>query len=117
MAGTILVADDEVDIADTIAEMLEGEGYAVLLARDGGEALALLERGAADLLLTDHMMPHLTGLELIAYLHRHPDIAVPVILMSAVTPLPLPPPPAAFLPKPFDLDELLDLVAALLPAR
>jgi CheY-like chemotaxis protein len=117
MARTVLVADDEVDIAQTLAETLEGEGYAALVAHDGVEALAILERHEADLLLTDHLMPRLTGLALIDHLHRHPALAVPVILMSAVTPLPLPPPTTTFLPKPFDLDELLDLVAALLPAR
>ncbi len=116
MGRTILVADDEPGIAELVADALAGEGYAVIVAHDGVEALAILGRREADLLLTDHLMPRMTGLALVAHLHRHPALAVPAILMSAVTPLPLPPPPTAFLPKPFDLDALIDLVAAMLPA-
>lgn len=111
MTRTILVADDETAIAETLADILLFEGYAVLVARDGLEALALLERREADLLLTDHLMPRLTGLALIDRLHRQPELAVPVILMSAVTLVPLPPPPTTFLPKHFDLDRLLELIA------
>jgi CheY-like chemotaxis protein len=111
MPPTILVAEDEAEIAKLLAEVLLYEGYAVLVARDGLEALALLERREADLLLTDHLMPRLTGLALIDRLHQQPELAVPVILMSAVTPVPLPPPPTTFLPKPFDLEWLLEIIA------
>lgn len=111
MALTILVADDDSDIVELLANLLEGEGHRVLRAYDGAEALVLLTQSRPDLLVTDNMMPQRTGLELIAYLHDHPDIHTTVILMSAITPVPIPP-ATAFLPKPFDLDALLNLIAA-----
>lgn len=86
------------------------------MAHDGDEALALLAHARLDLLLTDQMMPFRTGLELIAYLHNHPDLATVVILMSALTPVPIPP-AVAFLPKPFDLGNLLMVIEDVLPAR
>ncbi|HEY8597334.1 MAG TPA: response regulator [Thermomicrobiales bacterium] len=114
MTATILVADDEIPIAELLADLLEEVGYRVILAYNGAEALQLLERERPDLLVTDNMMPRLSGLELIAHLERHPTLTIPVILMSAVRPEPSPPVP--FVPKPFDLDHMLDLIAKLLPA-
>lgn len=113
MAATILVADDEEPIVEIVAAVLALEGYTVLRAYDGAAALAILLEGQVDLLVTDNMMPHLSGVELIAHLHGHPGIAVPVILMSAVTPV-LMPPRVTFMPKPFDIDRLIALVERLL---
>jgi len=114
MGATILVADDEVYIVELLRELLEEEGYHVLPAYDGAQALATIEHACPDVVLTDNMMPGYSGLEVIAYLHHHATCSAPVILMSAVTPLPIPP-ETHFLPKPFDLDEVLDLVAQVLP--
>lgn len=114
MPATILVADDDRPIADLVALLLEDEGYVVLCAYNGQHALRQLELAACDLLITDNMMPGLTGLELVAHLHAHPALAVPVIMMSAVRPFHAPPPPTVFLPKPFDLTNLLALVERLL---
>ena len=114
MPATILVADDESFIVDLLAEVLEDEGHRVVRAYNGAEARERVERDRPDLILTDNMMPRLSGLELIAWLHGRPDLAVPVILMSAVTPIPAPPPPTHFLPKPFDLEDVLARVAQLL---
>jgi CheY-like chemotaxis protein len=114
MGATILVADDEPAIVELLAELLSAEGYRVLTAFDGRAALASLERERPDLLLTDQRMPHLSGTELIARLHARPDLAVPTILMSSAAPVPGPPPPAVFFPKPFDLDRLLGLVVEML---
>jgi CheY-like chemotaxis protein len=116
MGTTILVVDDDPSIVDLTAAVLADEGYVVVSARDGIEALAAIERERPDLLLTDNMMPRLSGLDLIARLHARPDLAVPTILMSAVRPTPGPPPAVVFLPKPFDLDDLLALVVGLLDA-
>ena len=91
MAATILVADDELAIIDLVAFLLEDLGHTVLRAFDGAAALAILRTGRVELLITDNMMPRLSGVELIAYLHDHDTLAVPVILMSAVTPVQMPP--------------------------
>jgi DNA-binding NtrC family response regulator len=113
MSATILVADDDAPIVEIVAAVLEDEGHTVLRAYDGAEALMHLDRDGLDLLVTDNMMPRLSGVELIAHLHAHPRLAVPVILMSAVTPVRMPP-TVTFLPKPFDLDRLTSLVDHLL---
>jgi DNA-binding NtrC family response regulator len=110
MPTTILVADDESPIVEIVAAILEDEGCAVKRAYDGAQALRIIQDGGIDLLITDNMMPHLSGVELIDYLHNHPDVSVPVILMSAVTPVKMPP-YTTFLPKPFDIDQLASLVA------
>ncbi len=112
MPATILVADDELFIVDLVATVLEDEGYSIRRAYNGRDALAQIERGGCDLLITDNMMPHLSGIQLIA----NPALAVPIILMSADTAHP-PPAPVVFLPKPFDLDDLLARVEMLVARR
>ncbi|HAZ08958.1 MAG TPA: hypothetical protein DCZ01_10685 [Elusimicrobia bacterium] len=64
----ILVADDEKDIAELIARLLRADGDDVEIARDGGEALALLERNVYDLVVSDMAMGHATGPDLHARL-------------------------------------------------
>ncbi|HET8631571.1 MAG TPA: response regulator [Thermomicrobiales bacterium] len=114
MPATILVAEDEPDILELLAMVLEGAGYRVLRARDGAEVLARLVRDRPDLLLTDERLPYLRGTALVAHLQRELGPAVPAILMSAHGPAPLPGVP--FLPKPFALDQALAAVAGALAA-
>ncbi len=115
MSATILIADDEAFIVDLLATLLEDEGFTVLRAYDGAEALAIAERERPDLILSDVMMPRLSGIELVARLRTWEDgSSPPVILMSAVTAPPRLPPRTIFIPKPFDLDTVLVAVAALL---
>jgi two-component system, cell cycle sensor histidine kinase and response regulator CckA len=63
---TILLTEDEQDVREVAREFLESGGYTVIEARDGLEALGLVEkhRGAIDLLITDMVMPGMTGQEL-----------------------------------------------------
>jgi len=112
MAATILIVDDEEFIVDLLATLLEDEGYRVLRAFNGVEALRYLEQERPALLLTDNMMPQMSGLELVGYLHANPHLAVPVIMMSAVLLTPPPPPSIIFVRKPFDLDRLLATIEA-----
>jgi len=96
---------------EILAMLLEDEGYAVLTASDGQQALELLEEQIPDAVITDQMMPLVTGAELFRAMlekpsHRH----VPVALMSSAplsrrhAKLPW----ATFLHKPFEFHELLD---------
>jgi PAS domain S-box-containing protein len=66
LAGRVLLVEDEAMVGDFMAELLDGCGLQVVLLRDPLAALAWLEDGAhaADLLVTDQTMPHMTGLEL-----------------------------------------------------
>jgi CheY-like chemotaxis protein len=112
----VLVVDDEPDIATVLAEILQEEGYRVATAFHGQEALQLLEKRAFDLVVSDVMMPVMTGAELLQRLRAHPRLAhLPVVLISAG---PVEPKvralAAAFLSKPFDLRKLLRAVAGIL---
>ncbi|HEU5327840.1 MAG TPA: response regulator [Thermomicrobiales bacterium] len=113
MGATILVVDDEPALVDVLLAVLALEGYQVRGAPDGLVALALVAQARPDLLVTDQHMPRLGGVTLITRLQAAPDLGIPAILMSAGAP-PALPPLTTFLPKPFDLDHLLDVVATLL---
>lgn len=79
---TILLADDDPITLDTLAACLEPEGYRVLLARDGVEALALWQKHQPDLLCLDIMMPRLDGYEVCRRV-RAANAHVPVLFISA----------------------------------
>ncbi len=80
---TILLAEDEEAVRALVRRILEKNGYKVLVARDGSEAIRLAEAhaGAIDLFLTDVIMPGMGGVELTSRIHEHcPD--TPVLYMS-----------------------------------
>ena len=78
---SILVVDDNLDTLTVMREVLESQGYVVAVADDGKKAIRLLIRDSADLVITDMLMPHGDGFQLITALHRDfPEI--PVIAMS-----------------------------------
>ncbi|HEU5360446.1 MAG TPA: sigma-54 dependent transcriptional regulator [Candidatus Deferrimicrobiaceae bacterium] len=82
MKGTILVVDDERNQREILGSILKTEGYQTHLAGSGAEALDILEREQVDLVLTDLVMPGMSGEELIdAILGRMPG--TPIILNSA----------------------------------
>jgi two-component system, cell cycle sensor histidine kinase and response regulator CckA len=70
---TILLAEDEQDVREVAREFLESGGYTVIEARDGADALKRVEshQGNIDLLLTDMVMPGMTGQDLSARLLRN----------------------------------------------
>ncbi len=113
---TILVVDDEPLIRDLVAALLRDEGYAVVTAADGHTALEIFRRDLPDLVLMDVMMPRLDGRTAFRAMREHADAQqIPVILMSAAAhPTELERGIAAFVRKPFDLNQLLTLVARLL---
>lgn len=81
--GTIVVVDDEAPLADIMASELEDEGYTILQAHDGLAALELVQRTGADLLITDFLMPGMTGLELARAIRSQDQFAdLPIILVS-----------------------------------
>ncbi len=63
MPRKVLVADDEPNIVISLEYLLRREGYAVVVARDGQEALEVIDRERPDLVLLDVMMPRKTGFE------------------------------------------------------
>jgi CheY-like chemotaxis protein len=113
---TILVVDDEPQVRRLATRALEHEGYHVIQATDGLEALGLFTDDAGiDLLVTDVRMPHTDGIVLAAALRRrYPH--VPVLVMSGF-PRGTGPAPEPFLAKPFEMQALCDRVKELLAAR
>jgi CheY-like chemotaxis protein len=80
---TILIVDDEFLIADILSLALEDEGYHTLTANSGHKALEVLSRTRPDLVITDYMMPGMTGVELATAIGGEPRHAhIPVMLMS-----------------------------------
>ena len=80
---TILVVDDNKEIVYSIGELLKYEGYQVMSAYDGMQALDVLEQNKIDLILLDVMMPRLNGLSTLMKLREKHRI--PVIILSAKT--------------------------------
>ncbi|MCC8126396.1 MAG: response regulator transcription factor [Clostridiales bacterium] len=78
---TILVCDDDKEIVDAIDIYLTGEGFRVLKAYDGYEALDILEKESADLMIVDVMMPSLDGIR--TTLKVRETSSIPIIILSA----------------------------------
>lgn len=78
---TILVCDDDKEIVDAIDIYLTGEGFKVLKAYDGYEALEILEKQPADLMIVDVMMPGLDGIR--TTLKVRETSSIPIIILSA----------------------------------
>ncbi len=81
---TILVVEDEADLADLVAFNLEREGYRCRIARDGNAALAELDRDLPDLIVLDRMLPGASGDTVLARLRRKSaGASLPVIMLTA----------------------------------
>jgi two-component system, cell cycle sensor histidine kinase and response regulator CckA len=118
--ATILLTEDEQDVREVAREFLESGGYTVIEARDGAEALGLVEKhkGAINLLITDMVMPRMTGLELAARL-KESQPGLRMLYMSgyserAVEESMQPDPSIRLLSKPFSRSALLRAVHELL---
>jgi CheY-like chemotaxis protein len=109
----VLVVDDDLDVRESIAELLGLEGLEVSVARDGREALERLRSGAAlpSLVLLDLMMPRMNGWELLEHLRGDAALrSIPVCTVSA-SGAPAPPGAQHALHKPFHAEALLEVVA------
>lgn len=104
---TIAIIDDDIHIGDMLTEVLTQEGYAVLRAYSGTEALYLLSQNKPDLVLLDLMLPGLSGEEVLPHIEN-----IPVIVLSAKVDVQdkvnlLISGAADYMTKPFDTKELL----------
>ena len=104
---TIAIIDDDIHIGDMLTEVLSQEGYSVLRAYSGTEALYLLSQNKPDLVLLDLMLPGLSGEEVLPHIENIPVIVISAkidvqdkvnLLLSGA---------ADYLTKPFDTAELL----------
>jgi DNA-binding response OmpR family regulator len=114
----ILVVDDEASIRQLLSEVLAGSGYHVDVAEDGAAAWEALQAKSYDLLITDHNMPKITGVELVRHM-RSARMGLPVVMVTGELPEDDPdsPPPlqiAATVLKPFSLEALIATVKSAL---
>lgn len=80
----VLVVDDEIHIVQVIAIKLRNNGFEVLTAENGVQALEIAKTQKPDLVITDYQMPVMTGLEFIENLRQVADAAeTPVIMLTA----------------------------------
>jgi CheY-like chemotaxis protein len=110
----VLVVEDEEGVRSLARRILEGAGYVVVVAGDAQEAIGLLDRSEVDVVVTDIVMPGMSGPKLVEQLRRaRPDLRA--IFMSGYTDRPgALPTGVPFLSKPFSGRELLELVAEIL---
>ncbi len=105
----VLVVDDESDIRQAVAEVLADEGYQVVGACDGFEALAKARAYHPEVVLLDLMMPRMDGWEFRRAQMHDPEVArIPVVVLSALGPDSLQ--AEGYVGKPFDVDELVRAV-------
>jgi two-component system nitrogen regulation response regulator NtrX len=111
MPKTVLVADDEKGIRETLRRLLEYEKYRVILAEDGPQALSIVEKELVDIVLLDIKMPGMDGLEVLSKLHSlYPQLPVVIIsghgtIQTAVESTKLG--AFDFIEKPIDADRIL----------
>jgi CheY-like chemotaxis protein len=123
--ATILLVEDEELLRAGVQEVLEIQGYKVISAPDGEQALVCLAAEAIDLIITDLVMPKMDGVDFVKQLREiKPDL--PVIVVSGSTRNIMQrygidsiqvPGANASLPKPFRSVDLIEQVRQLLPAR
>jgi CheY-like chemotaxis protein len=122
---TILIVDDEPDIVSYLEMILQDNGYATLVARDGNEALEAVRRERPDLVTLDISMPEASGTRFYKEVRTDPELkGIPIFIVTGVTGLGgdeyayekfishrrLVPPPEGYFPKPIQREEFLDAV-------
>ncbi len=113
-APTIVVAEDDDELRDVIADLLEGAGYDVIPARNGKQVADYLDSVADPpaAILLDLLMPLVSGWELLRWLRAHPRWStIPVVIMTGVS-RDRPTGVAGVLKKPFRVNDLLGTVLA-----
>jgi DNA-binding response OmpR family regulator len=119
----VLVVEDDPDLGDTIVSFLKEEGLDAKLARDGDQAMRLVDQLSPSAMILDLMMPRRDGFSVLRELRADGRIAnLPVIVVTAIfglserlyaTELGA----ADYVTKPFELDELLERVRNVLASR
>ena len=107
---TILIVEDEVHGRETLRDLLEDEGYQVMLASDGREAMALLATRWPSLVILDLLMPGMNGTAFYDELQRSPRLAKIPVLVTTADPTRAPA-GVPTLEKPLRVDKLLSLIA------
>ncbi len=122
--NTLLIVEDIPDILTLLKATLEFKGYRVLTARDGREALEVIEKERPSVIVTDILMPRMDGFNLVHHLRLDPHTRdIPVIFLSATYVAPedktfaLSLGATRFIEKPVNFEEFLPTVAELISSR
>jgi CheY-like chemotaxis protein len=117
--GPVLVVEDDESIARIVAGVLADEGYPVVVARDGAEALERIAAQPPRLILLDMRMPRVNGWEFTAAYRARTDAPAPIVVITAGR-------DAAqkareigadgYVAKPFDIDDVVDIVTRVVGA-
>ena len=122
-AKTVMVVDDDPDARDFLVTVLEDNGFAAVTARDGSEAISLLEQQAPDLVTLDITMPAKSGVAVYRKLREDDQLkGVPVIIITGVSDdfrtfissRRQVPPPDGYMNKPVDHEQFMTMVQGLL---
>jgi CheY-like chemotaxis protein len=114
--GLVLVVDDDDDVRSVLVDVLSTEGYEVIAARNGREALRVAASARPALIILDLMMPVMSGWEFLVHQRADPRLAeIPVLAMSASHAITLE--VGRFMAKPMELNALFAAVRELVPAR
>lgn len=119
LEGSILVVDDEENLAQSVAVLLRAQGYEVRIAFDGTEGIEQARARRPDLILLDYELPEMDGLEVIEALRAEPTTAGIPVLLTTASRISLEEVARAdgFLAKPFHEDLLYEVVHRLLGKR
>jgi len=110
MKKSILVVDDESEIRDSLAELLQTVGYETVSANSAKQAFAMLSTASIDLVLTDIRMPEVNGFALKKMIKESENFKdIPVIFMSGYSP-DIDRAPSVVMTKPFNFDDLLSVI-------
>lgn len=118
----VLIVEDQEDFLELLKLVLEGEGYYVAAAEDGEKAIELLKQFRPAVIVTDLMMPKVSGIDLIRYVRQRQELSkIPIIAASAAQTDSLNEAMQAganeMVKKPVDFDKLVKLLDRYIPAH
>lgn len=118
MQGSILIADDEPGIRESLSIVLEDEGYNCTAVKDGAQAIKAMEEASFDIVVTDLKMPNADGLEVLEHVLQHSSETLTIIITAHATVetaiQALRKGAADYILKPLDFDEVLIRIESLL---
>ena len=126
MAATILVVDDEPDIRTFLRTLFAKEGYEVVTAEDGNEAVAKAQETKPSLIFLDIMMPKKTGILAYRRLKKDAELSsIPVVILTGLSQYKTffaqdfdhVPQPEAFIEKPPKKEKLVEIARELIPSE
>jgi len=81
---TVMIIEDEADAAELFGEMMRLNGFRVIKMYSSAPAIPMIAQEKPDVIILDIMMPDISGLEVLRYMRREPDLSrIPVIVVSA----------------------------------